>query len=139
MRLYLDTNVVLSAILFPNGRSAVFFRHALTHHTIVMGSYIIDELRDVFQRKFPSRCDAFETFLTELAYENVITPENPDTSNYPEIRDPKDLPVLISAIESRCDYLITGDKDLHELKDNSRIEILSPGEFLTIDENYEDS
>ena len=138
MRLYLDTNVVLSAILFPNGRSAEFFRHAVTYHTVVLGSYVIDELRDVFQRKFPTRCDALETFLDELSYEKVTTPQNIDKNDFPEIRDPKDLPVIACATESKCDYHITGDKDLHDIKEKTGISILSPGAFLMIDDVYED-
>jgi len=107
MRLYLDTNVVLSAILFLNGRSAAFFKHAVTYHTVVLGSYVIDE----------------------LSYEKVQTPQNIDKNDFLEIRDPKDLPVIVCATESECDYLIAGDKDLHDVKGKTGISILSPGAF----------
>ncbi len=104
----------------------------------MLGSYVIDELRDVLQRKFPTRCDALETFLDELSYEKVTTPQNIDKNDFPEIRDPKDLPVIACATESKCDYHITGDKDLHDIKEKTGISILSPGAFLMIDDVYED-
>lgn len=55
MRLFLDTNVIISAMLFPNGRVAVFMREAIENHTVVIGEYVVQELRSVFRRKFPER------------------------------------------------------------------------------------
>ena len=70
---------------------------------------MIDELRDVFRRKFPSRFDALETFLDELSYERVTTPRNIDKNDFPAIRDPKDLPVVACATESACDFRTIDD------------------------------
>lgn len=47
----------------------------------------------------------------------------------PKIRDKKDIPVIVSAIASDVDILITGDKDFAELS-IERPEILTPSEFL---------
>ena len=51
------------------------------------------------------------------------------------IRDPKDSIVLATALGGSADYLITGDKDLLDLRDDPRVgslQILTVGEFLQL-------
>jgi len=55
-----------------------------------------------------------ETFLSELTCELIYTPQKIDKTNYPTIRDKKDLPILVSAIIGIVDVIITGDKDFLE-------------------------
>jgi predicted nucleic acid-binding protein len=42
-----------------------------TRHTIVLPSYVIDELKIVVKRKFPSKYQALDAFLLELPFEYV--------------------------------------------------------------------
>jgi predicted nucleic acid-binding protein len=70
-----------------------------------------------------------EPFLRELPFELVYTPEEIDKSEYPDIRDIKDLPVLVSAIVEDVDILISGDADFAPLEPE-RPEILTPKEFV---------
>lgn len=47
--------------------------------------------------------------------------------------DPTDVPILLGAIESRCDYLLTGDSDCFGAFYGTRLDgvmILKPGKFL---------
>ena len=134
MRLFLDTNVVLSAILFPDGRTAAFFRRAITDHTILLSDYVVEELRTVFTRKFPAKVDVLEKFLAELSFETIDVPVVRIASGHPGLRDPKDAPIVEDAIKSGCDYLITGDKDLHVLEREGPPKIVAPGAFLAMDE-----
>lgn len=46
------------------------------------------------------------------------------------LRDPKDNHVLEAAIAVKCDFVITGDKDLLELISYQGIAIIRPSEFL---------
>lgn len=139
MRLFLDTNVLVSAIMFPNSQTAGFLARAVEQHIIVISSYVIEELHEVFRQKFNSHLSALETFLSEFSYELVYTPGEIETSGLPEIRDPDDLPIIVSAIVADCDYLITGDKDILEIELERPI-ILSPKEFEAVDgDQFEDS
>ena len=138
MRLFLDTNVVLSAILFPEGRAAAFFRRAITDHTILLSDYVVDELRTVFTRKFPTKVDVLERFLAELSFEAIDAPIDRSTSAHRGLRDPKDAPIVDDAIRSGCDYLVTGDKDLHVLEREGLPKIIAPGDFLVMDEASND-
>ncbi len=55
------------------------------------------------------------SFLNSLQYE-LIDLDKFDKEIYPNIRDDCDLPILASAIESKADILITGDKDFEDIK-----------------------
>ncbi len=57
------------------------------------------------------------------------TPHEMDRGLF-NIRDPKDYPVLYTAIAEGVDILITGDKDFAEV-DIDRPEIMTPAEFMT--------
>jgi predicted nucleic acid-binding protein len=95
----------------------------------VIPSYVIDELKKVIQRKFPTKHQYLETFLVELPFQYTYTAEKIDIDKYPSIRDKKDLPVLVSAITEDVDILITGDKDFSEIE-IEKPEILTPIKFL---------
>jgi uncharacterized protein len=139
VRLFLDTNVLISAIVFPTSQTAAFLARAIERHTIVISSYVTEELHEVFRQKFSANLPALETFLSEFSYELVYTPRELQKSGLPEIRDPDDLPIIVSAIMGDCDYLITGDKDILEIE-LERPTILSPKEFEAIDcDQFDDS
>lgn len=46
------------------------------------------------------------------------------------VRDDDDNRVLEAAIEGKCEYIVTGDKDLLDLKNYLEMKILTPTEFL---------
>ena len=116
MRVFVDTNIVISAILFPNGKTAKVFSHLLEKHTIIISSYIKEECKEVFEKKFPLKKEQLNIFFDGISFEEFKTPEKIDEKRYPKIRDIKDLPVLASAILSDSDILITGDKDFEDVK-----------------------
>lgn len=128
MRVMLDTNVLFSALVFPNGACARFLSHAVTEHKIVICSYVIDELKKVVSKKFTALLDAVDKFLNAFCFEFVYTPQN-ITPNLFRIRDPKDYPVLYTAITENVDVIVSGDTDFKDT-DITHPEILTPTEFL---------
>lgn len=129
MRILIDTNIVLSAILSPGGATAEALKLAIhKEYSICLCTFSIDELRLVVNRKFPGKLPAVEQFLTEFSYELLFSPSVlPD--NLPAIRDINDLPILASAIVGDVDLLITGDKDFYAVE-LDRPAILSPSKFI---------
>jgi len=123
----IDTNVLISASLFPKSRLGQAIKPLSDKHTVILCTSILDELHDVYGRKFPDKLDALEQFLKEFSFETVYTPKNID--NVLQIRDKKDAPILASAILEDADVLITGDGDFSAVE-IERPEILSPAEFL---------
>lgn len=112
MRIMTDTNILVSAILFPNFAKRILERIVIEHQ-LVLCSFIIEELHQVFEKKFWYKIEVLEPFLLELSFELVYTPKRFDPDDYPGIRDQNDLPILVSAILSDVDIFITGDKDFH--------------------------
>ncbi|MBR5642896.1 MAG: hypothetical protein IKW77_01770, partial [Salinivirgaceae bacterium] len=58
-----------------------------------------------------------------------------DATQFPEIRDTKDLPIIVSAILSDSDILLTGDKDFDDIKIDKPL-IFSPTQYYEFIKNY---
>ncbi len=129
MRVMIHTNVIISGVLFPNSRPAEFLENGFKNDTVVLCSYIIDELHRLFKIKFKGKFIDLEKFLSKFSYELVYTPLDIKYEEYPDIRDKDDLPILVAAINSDVDIIVTGDKAFFELN-LKKPEILSPGEYL---------
>lgn len=129
MQVMIDTNVLISIFLFPSAKMQRLVAAITERHTIVLPSYVVDELREVIRRKFPQKYDLLDRFIQELPFTLAYTPEKIDPEKYPEIRDKKDLPILVTAILEDVDVLITGDADFAAVE-IERPEILTPAVFL---------
>ena len=123
-----DTNILFSAIIFPKGQAANAFTHCLLNHELVISTYVINELKQVIKKKKPEKLSAIDDFFEKLSFELEYTSDNIETELF-SIRDPKDYPVLYTAIIENVDILISGDKDFKDT-DVTHPEILTPQEFL---------
>ena len=128
MRVMLDTNVLVSAIIFPNKRMDSVIFKAVLEHQLVLSSYIIEELFDVIERKFPDKIKDADLFLTRFPYELVYTPREQNYDLF-SISDKDDYPVLYSAIIEGVDLFVTGDNDFEDIE-IEKPEIISPADFL---------
>ena len=112
----IDTNIFISAVLFPKGRAAeALYKSLMPPYRPVVCDYVIDELHRKFREKFPDRTEALDGFLcTALpAFEIVSTPEEAVEAES-RIRDPKDRPILRAALNAGSELFLTGDKDFLE-------------------------
>jgi len=124
----IDTNILISALLFPSQRMNTLIYKITTEYQLVLSSYVVDELLNVVRRKFNNKLEAVDLLLSQLPYELVYTPAQPKPGLF-EIRDEKDYPVLYSAIAEDVDVFITGDRDFDGLG-LEKPEIISPAVFL---------
>ena len=131
MRIMLDTNIFISMIFFPSDKTRELARRLADGHQMVVCDYVIEELRLVVERKFPTKVKFLEAFFMELPFELVYTPKSLDLEIFPEMRDVKDLPILATAIMEDIDVLLTGDKDFFAL-DIESPDILTMTDFLQI-------
>jgi putative PIN family toxin of toxin-antitoxin system len=125
----LDTNILISFIVFPNGKLRRLKQNLCEKHQIVICSYIIDEIKDVVARKFPDKENDMDDFFQSFPFTMSYTPKHFDTSAYPHVRDAFDLPILVSAILEDVDILITGDKDFEDVE-VEKPEILTAATFF---------
>ena len=130
MRVMLDTNILISAIVFQSKALSDMVHLIADRYALVLCSYVIDELHEVVDDKFSSKKGDVERFLLELPFEFIYTPKIVSPQDMVAMRDKDDEKVLYSAMIADVDVLITGDKDFYEV-DIDRPEILSPGDFIS--------
>ena len=131
MKVFIDTNILISSILFPKGKVAAVFQHILEVHDLIISSYTIAECEKVFEKKFPDKKEDLNIFIKNISYEYYETPDIIDYKKYPEIRDKNNLPILVSAILSDADILITGDKDFEEISIKKPL-IFTPNQYFEL-------
>lgn len=133
MKVMIDTNIIISAALSPQGPSAQAFIKALTPpYEPVVCDYIIDELHRKFREKFPKRLIQLEAFLFNATrvIQIIPTPEE-EQSDEKKIRDIKDRPILRAAQQAHVTYLLTGDRDFLEAAIENP-QIISVAEFMNL-------
>ncbi len=128
MRIMVDTNVLISLLVFSSKKMNQMMECIFMEHQLVLSSYIVEELKDVVKRKFSNKVRVVDTLLAKMNYEYVYTPDIPDETLF-EIRDVKDYPVLYTAILEDVDILVTGDSDFSDVN-VEKPEILTPAAFL---------
>ena len=133
MRVLIDTNILISAAISSKGTPYQAFIKAVTYpnHGMVCEQNI-DELRRIFNRKFPQKIHALETFLSLalMTLELVPTPVEEHISES-KIRDVNDRPILRAAIHAKADILLTGDKDFLE-SGLATPQILTAADFVNL-------
>ncbi|MBT3358794.1 MAG: putative toxin-antitoxin system toxin component, PIN family [Rhodospirillales bacterium] len=129
-RLVLDTNVLLSALLFHAG-SLSWLRPAWQSENIrPLASHdtTAELIRVLSYPKFKLTDDEREDLLADyLPWCETATVPNP--TKVPDCRDPFDRPFLELALTAKADALITGDKDLLVLADEFSVPIITPAAF----------
>lgn len=130
-RLVLDTNVLLSALLFRSA-AMTWLRTAWQSEAILplaSRDTVSELLRVLGYPKFgltaPDRDDLLADYLPWC--ETVTIPTPPPA--VPERRDPFDRPFLLLAVAGRADALVTGDRDLLALADTFSLPILTPADM----------
>ena len=131
MRIVFDTNVLVAAFI-SHGTCAELLEYCIQHHTLLTSKYILKEFCDylVTKFKFPRR-DANEASHLLFTRMTIVTPSDIIVNI---CRDPKDEPILGTAIAGNCQCIVTGDKDLLILREYRNIDIIRPNNFW----RYED-
>ena len=134
MRVLIDTNVLISAALRANGVPYQAYVKAASYpnHGLICEQNV-DEMKRIFNKKFPKRLAALDKFLSMalLTLELVPIPTDENMSES-QVRDADDRPILRAAIEAQADVLLTGDKDFLESGLKNPM-IMTPAEFLKMD------
>jgi uncharacterized protein len=133
-RVVLDTNVVLSALLFARGRLAPLRMawQLRAFHPLVSKPTTEELMRALTYPKFKlTPEDRLELVADYLPYCTVVrVPAKPPRT--PPCRDRFDVAFLQLAVAGKADYLVSGDKDLLDLAGQIRCAIVTPERFLSV-------
>ena len=133
MRVVIDTNVVASAIIFGGKPKEVIDRLMIDNIDAYASSEILEEYTDTVEylkEKFPGKKPKIPLIEIEAKC-NVIEVY----SKVDICRDPDDNKFIECAIDSKCYYIVSGDKDLLTVEKYNDIEIVTVSDFLKIIEN----
>lgn len=138
MRVILDTNIFISALLSKHEESTVkrIVRACLLQSDIILifPTELKAEILSVWERKKPlqkliSRQE-LDSVLEQI--EQIAEVPNPIKEITIHTRDPKDDYLIAYGLLEQVDYLVSGDKDLTVLEQIEGLQILSPVKFIEI-------
>lgn len=133
LRMVIDSNVVVSSLLFAQSTPRQAVNKALDTGKILISQEIIEELTNVLSRKKLNKYLLEEERLKFLAdflkeTETVIINQNFDVC-----RDKKDNKFIDLAVCGNAQYIITGDEDLLTLNPFRSISIINARDFLNLE------
>jgi putative PIN family toxin of toxin-antitoxin system len=128
LKVVFDTNILVSALVFPGGRAeAALLRIIEEHDQLLLSKPILDELLGVLARKFSRDAEELAriaVILSELAL--TVRPRQ----KLRVVKDDPDNRVLECALAGRADAIVTGDSALLELGEFRGVRVISLREYL---------
>ena len=110
MKIMLDTNVLISALIFGGETGKLFDKLMQSEHELLVSDYVNQEFKEKLYIKWPKKAENVYSLYRTL---NLTFCES-TTKRLGEIRDEKDIPVLSDALFHNVDLILTGDNDFLE-------------------------
>ena len=128
MNIVIDTNVVVSAMFF-GGKPRQLIDLLVTHR---IDAFVSSEIVTEYQETVTELCSKYSSKPVQLPLSTIIAAM---TSIEPEsdiriCRDPDDNKFLNCAIDSKCTYIVSGDKDLLSIVKYENVQIVTVAEFF---------
>lgn len=127
VRAVIDTNILISAIIFGGNPKKTIELIQENKIIAIISPVLLSELTEVLVKKFHFTPDKIY-LVEELIKENFVLVQPNKTLNI--VRDKDDNRVIEAAMHGKCQYIVTGDKDLLDLKIYEKIEIVTTEVFL---------
>lgn len=141
LKVFLDSNIFIAAILSSRGGSFRIMQEARVGNVIVfITSFIMDEIARTLYVKYPTCLNHAHELIASTPLLSINNPSSEEIERLePLISDMQDAPVLAGDLKSKAQFLITLDRKHFFTKTllNARlaITIQTPRDFLT---NYFD-
>ena len=130
VRVVVDTNVLVSALI-KKGKPLELLGRLLDKHTVVFSSQMLAELADVLSRdKFAITDAQVERFISLLLKKSTVVSLRGNLAVI--LEDPDDNTVLLTAVNGKADFIVSGDKHLLKLRKFEDIEIVTVSQMLAI-------
>jgi predicted nucleic acid-binding protein len=136
VKVFLDSNVILSGLFSERGAPRILLDLLSLRLPFLIGStgrYNLIEIERNLRKKMPGLLIFCKAYLPKLNLKVIPLPRPEDVRDFSGQIAGKDIPVLISAMRSKADFLETGDKQhfgkTKEL-DKYPIHVVTPSEFI---------
>ena len=128
MKVVFDTNILVSALVFPGGRAgSALLRIVEEQDELVLSRFVIDELLGVLARKFSRDAEELAriaVFLDDLG--TIVRSRR----KLRVVKDEPDNRILECAVAGHAQVIVTGDQSLLELREFEGVRIVSLREYL---------
>lgn len=128
MKVVFDTNILVSALVFPGGRADIALRRIIEEKDqLLLSKPILNELLGILARKFSRDAEELAhvaVFLSDLSV--VVKPRR----KFAVLADEPDNRILECAVTGGADVIVTGDKALLALKNFRKVKLLSLRTYL---------
>lgn len=135
IKVFVDTNIWFSAFYKKGPASELLEKLISEKYMVTISELVLKEILANIKEKLPLKTELVRGFLLSYPLTIVKNPSPLEIRNYQNLEEKKDLPILISAINYQCHYLVTGNlKDFQIKKIESRyhLKIVSLKEALEV-------
>jgi len=128
VKVVFDTNILVSALVFPGGRGEAALRRIIEEHDqLVISKPILDELLGILARKFSRDAEELAhvaVFLSDLAV--FVKPRR----RLHIVKDEPDNRILECALTGRAEMIVTGDHALLALHKYRSVRLITLRDYL---------
>lgn len=129
-RVVLDTNIYLSGIIFGGNSRHVLDLIIKKKIKAISSPAILLEISQKLKQKFKwSQDQIFLTIKTIIKTTKIVKPKEVLRAVKADKSDNK---IIEAAVESKSNYIISGDKHLLKIKKYKKVRIVTPAEYLSI-------
>lgn len=129
LRIVIDTNIYYSSLLYGGYPREIIILASQKYYLAVSSPEILLELRQLLDKKSDYSFNEINEIVKEIEeFSYIVTPKQKVVI----VRHAADNKIIEAAISGNSDYIVTGDKDLLELKSYKGIKILNPKELLEV-------
>ena len=126
MKVFLDTNVIVSAVT-TRGLCADVFRAVLADHDLVTSTKVLLEIQRILKVKFAVPDELIAEYI-ELIEEDSVLAKAGDLPSL-AIKDKDDVEIIAAAVAANANVFVTGDREVQGIKSVQKTRIVSPREF----------
>ncbi|HDH01486.1 MAG TPA: putative toxin-antitoxin system toxin component, PIN family [Nitrospirae bacterium] len=128
MRVVFDTNIFISALVISGSQAEKAISRIIEGgDTLIISRAIIDEVLSVLSSKFSRDREAIShvaVYLSDLG--EVVSP----TKGIRILKDEPDNRILECALSGKVDAIVTGDKEMLNLREHQGVKIISLKAYL---------
>lgn len=133
IKVFIDSNVWFSAFYKKGLISELLEKLNNEKYEVLISQLVLEEIIVNIKDKLPSILSLVYNFFQEYPVTIVKNSSMDELKNHFDLADKKDLPILTSALNYKCNYFITGnikDFEVGKIKKKYGLKVLTPRKML---------